>query len=211
MAFAFVDIRFASRSRETLRAIARKRSGRVDALSIVFAWRALHAFVDVFGAVDAFVAGCTRARVRTIHRTRIANGIRMARIRGARIVQMAQQTRFPGNAATNETSDTVDACRTIEAGRIRAVVDVYAAIGSSPTVHANARISADRVRARRPILAQRRTRQTFVDIVLTIFAREIRSTFATVRVHAVDAFATILTQIARTVVDIFLTINAFET
>lgn len=177
----------------------------------MFAGRALHTLVNVLSAVDPLVARSTRARVRTIHGAGVANGIGMARIRGARIVQMAQQTRLSRNAATNETADAINARRPIEAGRISAIVDVYAAIGSSPPIHANARIAADCVRARRTILAKRRTRQAFVDVVLTVFTRETRSTFATVRVHAVDAFATILTQIARTVVDIFLTIRTFET
>lgn len=106
---------------------------------------------------------------------------------------MTQQPRFAGNAATNETADTINARCTIETGRIRAIVDIYAAIGSGPTIHANARISANRIRARCPVLAQRRTRQAFVDVILTKFTREIRSTFAAVRVYTVKAFATILT------------------
>lgn len=89
MTLTFINIRLASRTRETLRAIACKRTGCVHALAVVFAWRTLHTFVDVFGAVDAFVAGRTRARVRTIHRTRVTNGVRMAWIRRARIIQMA--------------------------------------------------------------------------------------------------------------------------
>lgn len=153
MTLAFIDIRLASRSRETLRAIACKRTGCVHALAVVFAWRTLHTFVDVFGAVDAFVAGCTGTRVRAIHRTRVTNGVRMAWIRRARIIQMAQQTRLARNAATNETADAIDTCRAIETSRIRTIVDVDTAIGASPSVYANARVSADRIRASRPVLA----------------------------------------------------------
>lgn len=193
MAFAFVDIRFAARPGKPLRAIACKRTGRIDAFAVVFARRALHAFVDVFGAIDAFVAGRTRARVRAIHRTRVANSVRVAWIRGARVVQMAQQTRFARNAAADEAADAIDARGPIETGRVRTIVDIDAAIGSGPAVHTNARVSADRIRARRPILADRWSRQALVDVTLTVFAREIRSTFATIRVHIVNAFATILT------------------
>lgn len=117
----------------------------------------------------------------------------MAWIRCARVVQMTQQTRFTRNAATNETADAIDARCPIETGRIRTIIDIDAAIGSSPTVHTNARISTDRIRTRRPVLAERWTRQTFVDVILTIFTREIGSTFAAIRIHIVDAFATILT------------------
>lgn len=193
MAFALVDIRFAPRPRESLRTVARKRTGRVDALAVVLARRALHTLVNVFRAIDAFVAGRTGARVRSIHRTRVADGVCVAWIRCARIVQVAQQSRFARNAATNETANAVDACRPVEAGRIRAIVDVDAAIGSRPAIHANARISADCVRASRTVLAQRRTRQTFVDVVLAVFTREIRTAFAAVRIYAVNAFGSILT------------------
>lgn len=59
MRIALVHVRLAPRPREPLRAIARERTGRVDAHSVVFARRSLFAFVDVFGTIHSFVAGRT--------------------------------------------------------------------------------------------------------------------------------------------------------
>lgn len=106
---------------------------------------------------------------------------------------MAQQTRFARNASTNKTADAINARCSIETGCIGTIVNIDAAIGSGPTIHANARITANRIRTRRPILAERWSRQTFVNVILTKFTSEIRSTFAAVRIHTIDAFATILT------------------
>lgn len=50
----------------------------------------LEALIDVFRAVWAFVALSTRASERPVDRASLAYGIRMAGIRGASIVQMAQ-------------------------------------------------------------------------------------------------------------------------
>lgn len=156
MTLALVHVRLASRPRESLRTVARKRSGRIHTDSVVLARRSLLTLVDVLGAIDALVTGSARARKRPIDRTRIANGVRMARIRCARIVQMTQQPGFALRAPAIEAAHTIDTRGPVEACRIHTIIDVRAAIGARPAVHANARVSTVCVRARRPILADAR-------------------------------------------------------
>lgn len=176
----------------------------------MLARRALHTLVNVFGAVDALVAGRTRARILARHRARVANGVRMARIRGARIRQMAQQPRIAAHAIAVERSNAVDACGPVEARRAGTIVNVHATIGPRPAVHADARVAAVHIGARRSILAHRRPGQALVHIVLTVFAVERARALATVRVDAVDACAAVLAQIAGTIVDIIFTVDTLE-
>lgn len=155
MRFALVHVRLATWPGESLRAVAGERSRSVDADSIVLARGSLFALVNVLGAVGAFVARGTGAREGAIDRTRVTNGVRVAGIRSASIVQVAQQSRLSRCATAHETAHTVDAGRAIEAGRTVAVVDVNAAIGAGPAVYANARVAADRIRAGRSVLTHR--------------------------------------------------------
>lgn len=89
MAFAFVHVRLAPWSRESLRTIASKRTRRVHTDSVMLTRRTLIALVNILRAVDTLVTGCTRACERSIYRTRVTDSVRMTRIRRARIVQMA--------------------------------------------------------------------------------------------------------------------------
>lgn len=68
---------------------------------------------------------------------------------------MAQESSLSGGAATHERTHTIDTGGAVEAGRTVAVVDVNAAIGSCPSVDTDARVTADRVRACRSVLAHR--------------------------------------------------------
>lgn len=135
----------------------------------------------------------------------------MTWIRCARIVQMAQQSRFAGRTATIETADAIDAGGSIETSRIDAIVNVDTAIGARPTVHTNARVAAMSVGACGSVLTHGRTQRTFVHIILTEFSIVIAGTFAAVRVHRIDACATVLALIARAIVDVFFTVNTLET
>ena len=92
----------------------------------------LIALVNVFRAVDALVPDGARARERAVDRAGVADRVRVARVRRARIVQMAQQPRLAGRAAAVEAADTVDTGRPIEAGRVHTIVNVVAAVGPVP-------------------------------------------------------------------------------
>lgn len=210
MALALVHVRLAARPREALRTVARKRAGRVHADAVVLARRSLLALVNVLRAVDALVPGRARARERAVDRTGVAQGVRVARIRRARIVQMAQQPRFALGAATVEAAHAIDAGGPIEAGRVHAVVDVLAAIGARPAVDADARVAAVRVRARGAVLADGRPGGALVHVVLAVLAEVVGAALAAVRVDAVHAGAAVLAQVAGTVVDVLLAVGALE-
>lgn len=77
----------------------------------------------------------------------------MAGIRRTRIVQMAQQSCLAWRTTAHEAAHTVDTGGAIEASRTVTVIDVDAAIGPRPAVDTNARVAADRIRARRSVLA----------------------------------------------------------
>lgn len=210
VALALVDVRLAAWPGEALRAVAGEGAGRVDALAVVFAGRALVALVDVFGAVHALVAGGAGAGVGAVDGAGVADCVRVAWVRGAGVVQVAQQARFAGAAAADEAADAVDAGRPVEACRVRAVVLVDAAVGTDPAVHANARVPAEGVRARGAVLTDRRPRQALVHIVLAVLARVVAAAGTPVRVDPVDALAAVLAQVARTVVDVLLAVDALE-
>lgn len=124
---------------------------------------------------------------------------------------MAQETRFAGCTSTIETADTIDTSGTIKTSGIDTVVNVYTAIGSRPTVYTNARVTAVRIRASCSVLADGRTQRTFVNVIFAKFPIVIAGTFASVRVHSIDACATVLALVARAVVDVFFTIDTLET
>lgn len=193
MTFAFINISLAAWPSKSLWTIASKRPRCINTDTIVFARRSLVTFIDVFGAVNAFVTRRTRARKRSIYRACIANSIGMTRIRGASILQMAQETRFTRRTMAIEASHAIDTGCTVETGCIHTIVDVHTAIRSRPAIDTNTRITTHCIRTGCTILANGRTCGTFVDVDFAIFTGVILGALATVRVHTVDAFATVLT------------------
>lgn len=171
----------------------------------------LIALVNVFRAVDALVPDGARARERAVDRAGVADRVRVARVRRARIVQMAQQPRLAGRAAAVEAADTVDTGRPIEAGRVHTIVNVVAAVGPVPAVHADAVVAAVRVGAGRPVLADRWPQRTLVHVVLAELAGKAGRATAVVGVDAVHACPTVLAQVARAVVRVFLAVLALKT
>lgn len=109
-----------------------------------------------------------------------------------------------------KTADTVDTGSAVEAGRTCTVVDVDATVRPGPAVHANTRVAAVRIRARGAVMAQGRPHGTLVHVELALRARESRRTQTGVLVHPVHACRTVLTEIARTVVDVLLAVIAPE-
>lgn len=155
MRFALVHVRLTPRTSESLGTVAGKRSGRIHADSIVLTRRSLFALVNILGTVDALVTRSTGARERPVYWTSVAYGVRMTGIRCTGIIQMAQQSSLSGGASAHERPNAVNTGGAIKARRTVAVVDVDAAIGSCPSVDADARVTADRVRACRSVLAHR--------------------------------------------------------
>lgn len=214
MALTFVHIGLTSWSSKPLWAIARKRSGCIYANAIMFARWSLIAFVNIFSTIDTFIARCTWACIRSIHRTCITNGIRMAWIWCTSIIQMAQKTRFAWYAAAIKAANTINTGSTVKTSRISAIVNIFTAIRSCPSINAYTWITANRVCTCCTILAYRRssTRQCWalVNVILTKFARIIWWTFATIRIHTINTLSTVLTKISGAIVYILFTIDALE-
>lgn len=166
--------------------------------------------VDVLGAVDPLVAHRARARERPVDRTGVTDGIRVARIGSARVVQVAQQSRLAGRTPAVEAADAVDTGRPVEAGRVHAVVDVVAAVRTVPAVHADAVVAAVGVGAGRAVLADRRLLDALVHVRLAVLAVEARRTLAVIGVDPVHAGAPVLAHIARAVVDVLLAVFTLE-
>ena len=113
-------------------------------------------------------------------------------------------------ALTEEAAHPVDARRPVEAGRARAIVDVHAAIGPRPAVHAYARVASMTVRTRGTVVTEGRPYRAFVDVVLALGPGERGRTEARVLVHPVNARSSVLAQIAHAVVDVDVALVTFE-
>lgn len=208
---ALVDVDLAPGSGESARAVAFERTWRVDAEPVVLARRTRLTLIDIVGTVDSLEPFGTRAHVRSVDGTRVANSTGVTRIRGASVVQMAQQPRFPGCALTEETAHAVVARRTVEASRSGTVVDVLRTVGTGPSVDADARVAAVCVGARGAVLANAGTEGTFIYVLVAVRSRKRRRATTRVTVDAIDASRSVLAQMARTVVQILLAVGTAET
>lgn len=113
-------------------------------------------------------------------------------------------------ALTIKAADAIDAGCAVEASCACTVINVDAAIGPGPAIHAYTRITAMRIRACGPVVAQGRPYRTLVHIQFALRTREGRWTQARVLIHSVHAGGTILTEIAHTIINIFLAVIASE-
>lgn len=114
-------------------------------------------------------------------------------------------------ALTVEAADAVDAGSAVEACSSCTIVDVDAAVGSGPSVHAYARITARRIGARGAVVAQGWPDRALVHVELALCARVRWRAETGVFVYPVHAGRTVLTQIPWTVVDVLLALLATET
>lgn len=173
--------------------------------------RSFFALVDVLATIHAFVPRGARASVGSVDGRRVADGIRVAWVGGARIIQVAQQSCLPGRALAIEAAHPIHARGSVEARRSLTIVDVLAARGSRPAVDADAREAAHGVGARRAVLAHARPHGALVHVLLAQLARVGRRAAAGVAVDIVHAGRAVLTQVPRAVVDVLLAILAAET
>jgi len=90
----------------------------------VLAGRPGFAFVDIFGAVDSFVAVRAGTHVGTVDGTSITNGSGVTRVGSAGIVQMAQQSGFAWSALAKEAADSIVTSGAIEASGASAIINI---------------------------------------------------------------------------------------
>lgn len=210
MRLALVHVGFAARSGKALGTVAGEGTGRVDADAVVLARGTLITLVNILGTVDALVAHRAGTRKRPVDRAGITDCIRVARIRGACVVQMAQQSRLARRTPTVEATDSVDTRSSVETGRVHTIVNVVATVGPVPPVHADTVVPAVGVGTGGPILADRRLLNALVHVRVAIVAGKARRTLAVIGIDPVHAGATVLTHIARTVVDVLLAVFTLE-
>lgn len=101
-------------------------------------------------------------------------------------------TGFSGTAFAIEAAHSIHARGTVEASSADAIVDIIGAFWPRPTVNANARITADQIRARSAVLADTRLHRAFVHVVLTMVTGERWRTLARIRINAIHANAAVL-------------------
>lgn len=119
-------------------------------------------------------------------------------------------TCFSRCTLTVEASNPVNACGSIETSRTCAVVDVFRAIWTCPTIHANTGISSVAIRASSPILTNGGSEWTFVNVLFAKMTGVSRWTLTCVGVDPIYAFSTVHTFMTGTVVYVLLAIRTTE-
>lgn len=113
----------------------------------------MFALIDVFRAVKSLVARCAGAGVGAVDGAGVTDGVSVAGIGCARVIEVAEKTSLPRRALAVKRPNPVDAGGAVEASCACAVVDVDRAFWTSPAVDADAGETADGVGARCSVLA----------------------------------------------------------
>lgn len=90
------------------------------------------------------------------------------------------------------------------------VINVLAAVISSPTINADAGMATDGVEAGTPIMAGVGLHETFVDVLSTVLSCPFWWTLAIVSIDSVHTYSSIHTLVTRTVIHIILTVVSLE-
>lgn len=117
-------------------------------------------------------------------------------------------TSFSVSAAAVKTADPIDTSCAVEASSTCTIVDVDAAIGSGPTVYANAGITAVRIGACRAVVTERWSYGTLVNVEFALGPGKSRRTQTRIFVDTVHTRCAILTKITRAIIDIFFAMIA---
>lgn len=95
---------------------------------------------------------------------------------------------------------------TVKANGYGAVINVLAAVISSPTINADTGVTADGVEASTPIMAGVWLHETLVDIFSTVLSCPFWWALAIVGVDSINTYSSIHTLMAWTVIHIILTV-----
>lgn len=169
------------------------------------------ALVDVQVASRSCVTRWTCADRLAIDRICVTVGAFLTRIANASIVKVAQQPCTSMWTLAEEGRNAVMTSGPIVARSTGAVIYVLAAVAPRPPVDADAVEAAMSVMARSTILTCVWHQLAFVHIFCAVLAGVMRWALAVVRVHAVHTDATVLAAVARTIVDVVLTVVAHKT
>lgn len=169
------------------------------------------ALIHVFCAVGPFVALWAGANILAVQGVGVTQRPLVARIADACIIQMTQETCLSFWAHAGEGSHPVNAGGARRAGGEGAVVDVLAAVVSTPAVDTHAAVAPVAVGAGASILTGIGLQQALVYILRAELSCPLRGAAAIVGVDAVHTNPSILTPVVRAVVNIPLTGATFKT
>lgn len=124
---------------------------------------------------------------------------------------MAQQTRLSNWALAEKGCDTIVAGGAVEANGYGTVVNVLAAVISSPAVHANAGMAANGVEARAPVMAGVGLHETLVDIFSAVLPCPFGWTLAVVGIDSIHTNSSIHALVPWTVIHIILAVVSLKT
>lgn len=169
------------------------------------------ALIHVFCTVGPFVALWAGANVLPIQGVGITQCPLVAGIADACIIQVTQETCLSFWAHAREGGHTVNAGGAWSAGGEGTVINVLAAVISTPAINAHTAIASLVVGAGAPILTGVGLQQALVHILRAELPCPLRGAAAVVGVDPIHTDPSILTPVVRAVINIPLTRAAFKT
>lgn len=142
---------------------------------------------------------------------RVTLSSHLARVAGAGIINVTQQTSLAGRAAANEGSHAVDASGAGSAGLSCAVINVFRAVRAAPAVHTYAVVAVACVTARASVLTGVGLQSAFIHVIGAKLTSPFRWTLAAVSVHSVNACGSILTVVILTIINVYFTVCSSKT
>lgn len=208
---ALIDVHLTARALISLETLALERTFGVEAAPAMLTGVGTEgALVDVQVAGGAGVPGGAGADGLAIDGVGVTVGAFLTRVADAGVIEVAQQTCATMRTLAEEGGHTIVAGGAMVTGGAGAVVDVFAAVVARPAVDADAVVAAVSVVARPSILASVGHQLTLIHVFCAVLTCVMRRALAVVGVHTVHTHAAILAVVARTVVDVMLTVRTIE-
>lgn len=110
-----------------------------------------------------------------------------------------------------ETSHSIDTSSSIETSSFSAIIYIYRAVDSCPSIDANTRKTSNTIYTSSSVLTYRWSRQTLVHILFAVLSRISGRAFACIRIYAIQTCGSILALVSGTIVDIFFTVKSSKT
>lgn len=210
---ALVDIHLTARPRVALQTLAVEGAVCVHTFPCVLTRIAIGhgALIHVFCAVSPFVALWAGADILPVQGVGITQCPLVARIADACIIQMTQESCLSLWAHAREGGHTVNAGGAWRAGGEGAVVDVLAAVVSTPAIDAHAAVPSIAVGTGASVLTGVGLQQALVHILRAELSCPLRGAAAVVGIDPIHTNPSVLTPVVRAVINIPLTGAAFKT
>lgn len=206
-----VDIGLTARARVAAAALAQEGALGVDAAAQVLARVGSDGtLVHVLIARATREARGTGANGPAVHGVGVTNGIFMAWIADAGVIQVAEEAGLAHGAGAVERSHTVVAGGPVETHGRGAVINVLAATLARPAVDTHTAVAAQGVEAGAPVVAGVGLQLALIHVLRAELACPLRRTLAIVGVDAVHAGAPIETPVSRAVVHIDFTVLSLK-